>query len=208
MAVQLFNLAPGLTVSRLCLGFLFNLFFLEFFCSFVTLFLCFSFSSQEQWLSASRIHCPNLFYFLIKLLILELTSLILLKCMFILNFYLLNSVYLQRFLKFQTENRYPVPQRAETQGRSEEYFGRWIRDRNIPRDRVVFATKVLILPFLLLNFLFLSQIATYLGRWESHFGVPCKCWDFSPIEELISIFIESCSKSLNGNVQKEESLLF
>ncbi|KAL4573532.1 hypothetical protein LXL04_020342 [Taraxacum kok-saghyz] len=33
------------------------------------------------------------------------------------------------------------PQRAETQGRSEEYFGRWLRERKIPRDRVVFATK-------------------------------------------------------------------
>ncbi|KAK7845164.1 histone h2ax [Quercus suber] len=37
---------------------------------------------------------------------------------------------------------YPVPQRAETQGRSEEYLGRWIRDRKISRDRVVLATKV------------------------------------------------------------------
>ena len=41
-----------------------------------------------------------------------------------------------------------MPQRPRTQGRSEEYFGRWIRDRKIPRDRVVFATKV-ILPSLL-----------------------------------------------------------
>ncbi|GKE06956.1 aldo-keto reductase [Tanacetum coccineum] len=37
---------------------------------------------------------------------------------------------------------YPVPQRAETHGRSEEYFGRWVKERKIPRDRVVFATKV------------------------------------------------------------------
>lgn len=35
-----------------------------------------------------------------------------------------------------------MPQRAETQGRSEEYLGRWIRDRNISRDRLVLATKV------------------------------------------------------------------
>lgn len=35
-----------------------------------------------------------------------------------------------------------MPQRSETQGRSEEYFGRWIRARKIPRDRVVFSTKV------------------------------------------------------------------
>lgn len=38
--------------------------------------------------------------------------------------------------------RYPVPQCAETQGRSEDYLGRWIRDRKIPRDRLVLATKV------------------------------------------------------------------
>lgn len=37
-----------------------------------------------------------------------------------------------------------MPQRAETQGRSEEYFGRWLRERKIPRDRVVFATKVFV----------------------------------------------------------------
>ncbi|KAJ9543450.1 hypothetical protein OSB04_023157 [Centaurea solstitialis] len=43
---------------------------------------------------------------------------------------------------FDSAEMYPVPQRAETQGRSEEYFGRWIRERRIPRDRVVFATKV------------------------------------------------------------------
>ncbi|GER32984.1 voltage-gated potassium channel subunit beta-1 [Striga asiatica] len=36
---------------------------------------------------------------------------------------------------------YPVPQRLETQGRSEEYLGRWIRSKKIPRDRVVLATK-------------------------------------------------------------------
>jgi len=35
-----------------------------------------------------------------------------------------------------------VPQRRETQGRSEEYVGRWISERRIPRDRVVLATKV------------------------------------------------------------------
>ncbi|TKY60110.1 tas protein [Spatholobus suberectus] len=37
---------------------------------------------------------------------------------------------------------YPVPQRAHTCGRSEEYLGRWITQRKIPRDRVVIATKV------------------------------------------------------------------
>ncbi|KAK1426702.1 hypothetical protein QVD17_15381 [Tagetes erecta] len=43
---------------------------------------------------------------------------------------------------FDSAEMYPVPQRAETQGRSEEYFGRWIKEKRIPRDRVVFATKV------------------------------------------------------------------
>ncbi|KAJ6848354.1 uncharacterized protein M6B38_273895 [Iris pallida] len=43
---------------------------------------------------------------------------------------------------FDSAEMYPVPQRRETQGRSEEYVGRWIRDRRIARDRVVLATKV------------------------------------------------------------------
>ncbi|CAI0395437.1 unnamed protein product [Linum tenue] len=40
------------------------------------------------------------------------------------------------------EIRYPVPQRADSQGRSEEYLGLWIKERKVPRDRVVVATKV------------------------------------------------------------------
>lgn len=43
---------------------------------------------------------------------------------------------------FDSAEMYPVPQSAQTQGRSEEYLGRWIKDRNIPRDGVVLATKV------------------------------------------------------------------
>ncbi|KAJ6373887.1 hypothetical protein OIU78_029559 [Salix suchowensis] len=43
---------------------------------------------------------------------------------------------------FDSAEMYPVPQRAETQGRSEEYLGRWIKLRKIPRDRIVLATKV------------------------------------------------------------------
>uniref|UniRef100_A0A7C8ZDC8 NADP-dependent oxidoreductase domain-containing protein n=2 Tax=Opuntia streptacantha TaxID=393608 RepID=A0A7C8ZDC8_OPUST len=43
---------------------------------------------------------------------------------------------------FDSAEMYPVPQRAETQGRSEEYLGRWIRHRRIPRHRLVLATKV------------------------------------------------------------------
>lgn len=41
---------------------------------------------------------------------------------------------------FDTAEMYPVPQRAETQGRSEEILGRWLRRRD--RSRYVVATKV------------------------------------------------------------------
>ncbi|GJN25744.1 hypothetical protein PR202_gb13611 [Eleusine coracana subsp. coracana] len=37
--------------------------------------------------------------------------------------------------------RYPVPQRRETNGRSEELLGRWLRACRAPRDSVVIATK-------------------------------------------------------------------
>lgn len=39
-----------------------------------------------------------------------------------------------------TAEMYPVPGRAETQGRSEEYVGKWLRTQ--VRDRIVIATKV------------------------------------------------------------------
>lgn len=37
---------------------------------------------------------------------------------------------------------YPVPQHARTQGRSEEYVGRWLKERGISRDKIILATKV------------------------------------------------------------------
>ncbi|XP_040259318.2 uncharacterized protein [Aegilops tauschii subsp. strangulata] len=43
---------------------------------------------------------------------------------------------------FDSAEMYPVPQRAETHGRSEELVGRWLRARRVPRDSVVLATKV------------------------------------------------------------------
>ncbi|PON78470.1 Niemann-Pick C type protein [Trema orientale] len=43
---------------------------------------------------------------------------------------------------FDSAEMYPVPQRVQTQGRSEEYLGRWIRNRKISRDHIVLATKV------------------------------------------------------------------
>jgi aryl-alcohol dehydrogenase-like predicted oxidoreductase len=43
---------------------------------------------------------------------------------------------------FDSAEMYPVPQRSETNGRSEEILGRWLRARRAPRDQVVVATKV------------------------------------------------------------------
>ncbi|XWS76477.1 hypothetical protein CRYUN_Cryun01aG0179600 [Craigia yunnanensis] len=37
---------------------------------------------------------------------------------------------------------YPVTQHADTQGKSEEYFGQWVRKRKIFPDRLVVTTKV------------------------------------------------------------------
>jgi len=42
---------------------------------------------------------------------------------------------------FDSSEMYPVPQRAETQGRSEQFLGRWLRESRC-RERVVVATKV------------------------------------------------------------------
>ncbi|KAM7275554.1 hypothetical protein ACFE04_017420 [Oxalis oulophora] len=90
MAVPLFNLAPDLTVSRLCLGTM-------------------TFGEQNT--------LPQ-------------------------SFRLLDEAFEAGINFFDSAEMYPVPQRAATQGRSEEYFGRWIKQRRIPRHRVVFATKV------------------------------------------------------------------
>jgi len=43
---------------------------------------------------------------------------------------------------FDTAELYPIPPKAETQGRTEEYIGSWLSDRKC-RDRVVLASKVL-----------------------------------------------------------------
>lgn len=39
-----------------------------------------------------------------------------------------------------TAEMYPVPPRPETQGRTEEYLGRWLKNR--PRDKLILATKI------------------------------------------------------------------
>ncbi|KAF7818260.1 Protein tas [Senna tora] len=90
MSVPLFNLAPNLTVSRLCLGTM-------------------TFGEQNT--------LPQ-------------------------SFRLLDEAFDAGINFFDSAEMYPVPQRAETQGRSEEFLGRWIRHRKIPRDRVVIATKI------------------------------------------------------------------
>ncbi|XP_042053583.1 protein tas-like [Salvia splendens] len=90
MAVPLFNLAPDMAVSRLCLGTM-------------------TFGEQN---SMSQ------------------------------SFQLLDKAFQSGINFFDSAEMYPVPQRAETQGKSEEYLGHWIRSRNIPRDRLVLATKV------------------------------------------------------------------
>ncbi|KAG2433522.1 hypothetical protein HYH02_012640 [Chlamydomonas schloesseri] len=43
---------------------------------------------------------------------------------------------------FDTAEMYPVPQRAETQGASEEYLGRWLRSGAVRREEVLLASKV------------------------------------------------------------------
>ncbi|KAL5053678.1 hypothetical protein RYX36_034360 [Vicia faba] len=88
--VPVFNLAPNLTVSRLCLGTM-------------------TFGEQNT-----------------------LTE----------SFHLLDEAFHAGINFFDSAEMYPVPQRAETCGLSEEYLGRWIKHRNIPRDRLVIATKV------------------------------------------------------------------
>ncbi|KAK0582956.1 hypothetical protein LWI29_031502 [Acer saccharum] len=90
MSVPLFNLAPDLAVSRLCLGTM-------------------TFGEQNS--------LPQ-------------------------SFRLLDQAFDAGINFFDSAEMYPVPQLAETQGRSEEYLGRWIRDRKIPRDRIVITTKV------------------------------------------------------------------
>ncbi|GLI69759.1 hypothetical protein VaNZ11_014439 [Volvox africanus] len=43
---------------------------------------------------------------------------------------------------FDTAEMYPIPQRAETQGASEEYLGRWLRSGGVRREGVLLASKV------------------------------------------------------------------
>ncbi|XP_021279990.1 uncharacterized protein LOC110413484 isoform X2 [Herrania umbratica] len=58
------------------------------------------------------------------------------------SFRLLDQAFDAGINFFDSAEMYPVPQRAETQGKSEEYVGQWVRKRKISRDLVVIATKV------------------------------------------------------------------
>ncbi|EPS69064.1 hypothetical protein M569_05703, partial [Genlisea aurea] len=58
------------------------------------------------------------------------------------SLHLLDQAYGYGINFFDTAEMYPVPQRAETQGRSEEYLGYWARSRKLPRDSLVIASKV------------------------------------------------------------------
>ncbi|URD86964.1 Aldo/keto reductase family, partial [Musa troglodytarum] len=58
------------------------------------------------------------------------------------SFRLLDAAFEAGVNFLDSAEMYPVPQRRQTQGRSEEYIGRWMRARNVPRDRIVLATKV------------------------------------------------------------------
>ncbi|XP_039012143.1 uncharacterized oxidoreductase YrpG-like [Hibiscus syriacus] len=88
MSVPLFNIAPNLTVSRLCLGTM-------------------TFGEQNS--------LPQ-------------------------SFRLLDQAFEAGINFFDSAEMYPVPQCWDSR-KSEEYFGRWVRQRNISRDRVVISTK-------------------------------------------------------------------
>ncbi|KAG5514356.1 hypothetical protein RHGRI_035683 [Rhododendron griersonianum] len=104
MAVPLFNLAPDLIVSRLCLG---------------TMTFGEQNSLPESFLLLDKAFDSGINFFDSA----EIST----------------SVSSEKPLLDKI--RYPVPQRAVTQGRSEEYVGRWMRERKVPRDRVMLATK-------------------------------------------------------------------
>jgi len=49
----------------------------------------------------------------------------------------------ERGLKFlDTAEMYPVPTEAETQGRTDQYIGSWMKSSGVPREELILATKV------------------------------------------------------------------
>ncbi|MBA0652935.1 hypothetical protein Goklo_020152 [Gossypium klotzschianum] len=121
MSVPLFNLAPNLTVSRLCLG---TMTFGEQNSLPQTLrLLDQAFDAGINFFDSAEMYgVPHASSQTLS----EFSA----------------FFWLFMFIFYLVKYRYPVPQRAETQGKSEEYFGQWVRKRKISRDRVVIATKV------------------------------------------------------------------
>ncbi|MBA0589924.1 hypothetical protein Gorai_018646, partial [Gossypium raimondii] len=122
MSVPLFNLAPNLTVSRLCLG---TMTFGEQNSLPQTLrLLDQAFDAGINFFDSAEMYgVPHASSQTLS----EFSA----------------FFWLFMFIFYLVKYRYPVPQRAETQGKSEEYFGQWVRKRKISRDRVVIATKVM-----------------------------------------------------------------
>ncbi|XVE77711.1 hypothetical protein DITRI_Ditri13aG0084900 [Diplodiscus trichospermus] len=117
MSIPLFNLAPNLTVSRLCLG----------------LFMIMLSDASSYWTLILSLY---LWFLSVGTMTFgEQNSLTQ-------SFRLLDQAFEAGINFFDSAEMYPVPQRAETQGKSEEYFGQWVRKRKISRDRLVVATKV------------------------------------------------------------------
>ncbi|XP_031250946.1 uncharacterized protein LOC116108850 isoform X2 [Pistacia vera] len=135
MSVPLVQLAPNLTVSKLCFGTM-------------------TFGEQN---SASQ------------------------------SFHLLDQAFDAGINFFDSAEMYPVPQRAESQGRSEEYFGRWFRERKIPRDQIVFASKEH--PFFGSYYLKFSQVSGPSGQMTWIRGGP-ECLDARNITEAIDNSLE------------------
>jgi aryl-alcohol dehydrogenase-like predicted oxidoreductase len=82
---------------------------------------------------------------------------------------------------FDTAEMYPVPQRAETQGRTEEYVGRWLKQSKYSRDHVVLATKV---PFLVDSRNFLS-----LGMHMMYFEAELMSLKIRILIYILSLFV-------------------
>ncbi|CBI32289.3 unnamed protein product, partial [Vitis vinifera] len=112
MGVPVFNLAPDLTVSRLCLGTM-------------------TFGEQNS-LSQS--------------------------------FGLLSLAFHSGINFFDSAEIYPVPQRAETQGKSEEYIGRWIRETKIPVIALSWRQRMILRHVLRLFWMVLTQISGPSGQ--------------------------------------------
>ncbi|XP_039061833.1 protein tas-like [Hibiscus syriacus] len=118
MSVPLFNLAPNLTVSRLCLGLS------------MTILFC-------RHHGSAKLEASN------SLLVLSSGTMTFGEHNSLpQSFRLLDQAFEAGINFFDSAEMYPVPQRAETPGKNEEYFGQWVRKRNIYRYRVVISTKV------------------------------------------------------------------